>query len=122
MKYWNEALLLWKQLDEKETVARLTAKWRMFFGETWVTRKRPKIHHEEALKILENEPESVELASLFDDIARLYWRTGELAKARSWAEKALEIAKKLNAYEVIARFLHHFGGMFFYRRGYEEKP
>jgi hypothetical protein len=33
---------------------------------------------------------------------RLYWRTENLAKARSWAEKALEIVKRLNAYDVIA--------------------
>ena len=101
MKYWNEALLLWKQLGEKETVARLHRKMAVLsrnMGDT----EMGKAHHEEALKILEKQPESVELASLFVDMARLYWRTENLAKARPWAEKAIELAKRLNAYEVIA--------------------
>jgi len=62
-------------------------------------------YHEKALKILEAEPESVELASLYGDMAERVsmGRTGDLAEARSWAEKALKLAKKLNAHEVIAR-------------------
>jgi adenylate cyclase len=102
MKYWNEALLLWKQLDEKETVARLHRKMANVLWSSMGETDKAKVHHEEALKILEKEPESVELASLFVDMARLYMRTEDVAKARSWAEKALELAKKLNAYEVIA--------------------
>ncbi len=74
----------------------------MFFGADMGNTEKGKMHHEEALKILEKQPESAELASLFDDMARLYWRTENLAKARPWAEKALELAKRLNAYEVIA--------------------
>ena len=102
MKYWNEALLLWKQLDEKETVARLHRKMANVLWSSKGDTEKAKMHHEEALKMLEKEPENVELASLFEDMARLYFRTEDMAKARSWAEKALELAKKLNAYEVIA--------------------
>jgi predicted ATPase/tRNA A-37 threonylcarbamoyl transferase component Bud32 len=102
IKYWNDALLLWKQLDEKETTARLHRKmanvsW-LNMGDT----KKAKEHQEAAFKILETEPESIELASLYEDMAHMYYRTEDLAKALSWAEKALEIAKRLNAHEVIA--------------------
>jgi tetratricopeptide (TPR) repeat protein len=103
MKYWNEALLLSEQLGEKETVARLHCKMANVLWRGMGDTEGGKVHYEEALKILEKEPESVELASLFDDMARLYWRTENMAKARIWAEKALELGKRLNAYEVIAR-------------------
>jgi tetratricopeptide (TPR) repeat protein len=102
MKYWNEALQLWKQLNEKESVARLHGKMANVLWRSRGDTEKAKTHHEEALKILEKEPESVELASLFNDMASLYMRTEDLTKARSWAEKALGIAERLNAYEVIA--------------------
>jgi tetratricopeptide (TPR) repeat protein len=61
-----------------------------------------KYHHDKALKILESEAESVELATVYEDMCRMLWRTGDMATAHSWAEKALELAKKLGANEVIA--------------------
>jgi tetratricopeptide (TPR) repeat protein/KaiC/GvpD/RAD55 family RecA-like ATPase len=102
MNYWNEALLLWKQLDENETVARLYRKMANVLWSSMGDTDKGKVYHEEALKVLEKEPESIELASLFVDMARLCARTADMAKARSWAEKALELAKELDAYEVIA--------------------
>jgi len=102
MKYWNDALLLWKQLYEKENVSRLHRKMAGVLWEELGDAEKAKEHHEEALKILEKEPEGVELASLFEDIAHMYYRVGDMAKALSWAQKALELAKKLNEYEVIA--------------------
>jgi tetratricopeptide (TPR) repeat protein/KaiC/GvpD/RAD55 family RecA-like ATPase len=61
-----------------------------------------RYHYDKALRILEAEPESVELATLYEHMCRMLWRTGDLATARSWGEKALELAKKLNAQEVVA--------------------
>jgi tetratricopeptide (TPR) repeat protein len=57
---------------------------------------------EKALRILEAEPESVKLAALYAARASMSYFTEDVTKARSWAEKALELAKKLNAFEVIA--------------------
>jgi tetratricopeptide (TPR) repeat protein len=59
-------------------------------------------HQDKALKILEGEPESVELARLYADMGHMYWRIGNTNKARLWAEKALEFAKRLNENEIIA--------------------
>lgn len=64
--------------------------------------EKAKAHHEKALKILEDESESVELASLYDDIAHMCYRTEDMGRAISSAEKALEIAERLNACEVAA--------------------
>jgi tetratricopeptide (TPR) repeat protein len=102
MKYWSDALLLWKQLHEKEKVSRLYRRMANVLWEVMGESKKAEMHHEKALKILEAEPESVELASLYEDIAHMYYRTGDMAKALSWAEKALDLAKSLNASEVIA--------------------
>jgi len=104
IKYWNEALQLWKQLDEKETAARLHGK---MANVSWLNlgdAKKAKEHHEAAFKILETMPESVELARLYEDMAGMIamGRTGDMTGALSWGEKALELAKKLNAHEVMA--------------------
>jgi tetratricopeptide (TPR) repeat protein len=64
--------------------------------------KEAKLHHQKALTILKEESESVEAASLYEDIAHMCYRTEEMARAISSAEKALEIAAKLNASEVTA--------------------
>jgi tetratricopeptide (TPR) repeat protein/KaiC/GvpD/RAD55 family RecA-like ATPase len=99
---WNQALLLWEKLGEKEKVAKLHRKmsYVLYFclGET----EKAKEHQEAALKILEKEPESVELARLYANISQLSWHTGNVDKARSCAEKALELAERTQALEVVA--------------------
>jgi len=102
MKRWNEALLLWKQLDEKEKVARLHRKMAVVLWRNIGNTEQAQGNFEKALRILEAEPESVELAALFAARATMSYFTEDVTKARSWAEKALELAKKLNAFEVIA--------------------
>jgi tetratricopeptide (TPR) repeat protein/tRNA A-37 threonylcarbamoyl transferase component Bud32 len=103
-KYWNEALLLWNQLNEKANVSRLHRKMANVLWESLGDSDKAGEHHTKALKALETEPESVELASLYQDMAAMISMeiTGDMAEARSWAEKALELAKRLNAHEVIA--------------------
>ena len=103
MNYWNEALSLWDQMHEKESASRLHRRiadvlWSVK-GET----EKAKAHYEEALKIQEGEAESVGLASLFEGMANLYLFTENAAKGQPWAQKALELATKLNDYEVIVR-------------------
>jgi len=64
------------------------------------------------LGILEHEPESVELASLYEDMAHMYYRTKDMTKAQSLAEKALELGKKLNTYEVMVKSYVSLGSVF----------
>jgi predicted ATPase len=104
IKYWNDALPLAKQLGEKETSARLHRKMANLLWSNLGDSERAKEHHEKALKILETEPESVELASLYEDMAGMVsmGATRNMAEALSLGEKAVELAKKLNAHEVLA--------------------
>jgi tetratricopeptide (TPR) repeat protein len=94
VKYWNEALLLWKQLDEKAKVSRLHHKMaNVLWAEIGDTEKA-KEHHEKALKILETEPESVELASLYNDVANMMlFHIGNMAKALLALRKRLSLLK-----------------------------
>jgi predicted ATPase/tRNA A-37 threonylcarbamoyl transferase component Bud32 len=102
MKRWNEALLLWKQLDEKEKATRLHRKMAVTLWRDIGNIEQAQENFEKALRILEAEPENVELAALYAARASMSYFTEDVAKTRSWAEKALELAKKLNAFEVIA--------------------
>jgi len=102
MKLRNEAMLLWKQLDEKEKVARLHRKMAMTLWRDVGNTENALENFEEALRILETEPEGVELAALYAARATMSYFTEDVTKTRSWAEKALELGKKLNTFEVIA--------------------
>jgi tetratricopeptide (TPR) repeat protein len=114
MKYWNDALLLWKQVDENGNVARLHRKMATVLWDELADIQGAKEHQEAALKILESEPENVELAILFEDMGHMYYRIGDMTNALSWAEKALELAKKLNEYEVISSSYTSMGTVFSY--------
>jgi tetratricopeptide (TPR) repeat protein len=112
LKYWNDAITLQKQLGDKESVSRLYRKMANALWEDVGDIEKAKENYEKALKTLEGEPEKVELASLYEDMAHMHYRTQDIPKALSLANKALELAKKLNAYDVIASSYASLGTVF----------
>lgn len=102
LAYWNDALVLWKQLGEKESVSRLYRKMANILWEDVGDIERAKEYYDKALKILETESEKAELASLYEDMAHMYYRTEDIPKALSLANMALELSQKTNAYQTIA--------------------
>ena len=102
VKYWNDALLLWTRVQEKGKAATLHRKMATLLWDIIGNKERAKEHHEAALKILEAEPESAELARLYEDVAHMLRRMGEVPKALTWAEKALALAERLNDLEAVA--------------------
>jgi len=101
MKYWNDALALWKQLNEEETIARLHGKMaRVLYLMGDVEKAKECLNN--ALRILETRPESVELVRAWCWWSGGLWSTGNMAEALRWAEKALELAEKLKDFEGIA--------------------
>jgi tetratricopeptide (TPR) repeat protein len=105
LKCWNDALQLFEQLSDKAKIAGLHLKLANVLWNKVGDSAKAGEHHSRALKILEAQPESVELARLYEDMAAMVsmGATGNMTEALSWAEKALELAKRLNEYEVIAR-------------------
>lgn len=101
LEYYNKSLMLWDQLGDKKNVARLHSKMAYFIWQFVGDREKASKHHQMALEILEKEPESVELASLYEDISHMLWRSGS-TEALSWVEKAFEMAKRLDAPQVLA--------------------
>jgi len=110
MKYWTEALTLWNQLGKKKNVAKLHAKGAWGFWQIIGDKDKASEHHRMALEILEKEPESAELASLYEDISHMLWRTGESTEeALPWTQKAFELAERLGATEVLVLCYNDFG-------------
>jgi tetratricopeptide (TPR) repeat protein/KaiC/GvpD/RAD55 family RecA-like ATPase len=112
LEHWTEGLLLWSQLCEKADVARLHRKMANVLWDNMGDAGKAEEHLDRALKILEAEPESIELAGLYEEMAHMYYRVGDMAKALSWTEKALELAEKMNAHEVVASSSASLGTIF----------
>jgi tetratricopeptide (TPR) repeat protein len=111
MKYWNESLALWGQLGNKESVSRLHVKMSRIFWDVVGDKEKASEHHRMALEILEKELESVELASLYEDISHMLWRTGESARALSYVQKAFELAEKLGNTKILADCYNDMGSL-----------
>jgi tetratricopeptide (TPR) repeat protein/KaiC/GvpD/RAD55 family RecA-like ATPase len=102
MKYWDKAMPLWIQLQEKRKAATLHRKMANVLWSTIGDKEKAKEHHEAALKILEAEPESVELARVYEDLGHMLRRMGRVPEAITWTQRAIQLAEKLNALEVAA--------------------
>jgi predicted ATPase/KaiC/GvpD/RAD55 family RecA-like ATPase len=102
LKYWNEALLLSLKLSEKENAARLHSKMALILFHDLGATEKCMEHLDEAVRILEEMPESAELARAYSLRAQALWHEGDHAGTLSWAEKALELSKKLKAFDVMA--------------------
>jgi tetratricopeptide (TPR) repeat protein len=121
MKHWDEALSSWAQLQEKERIAGVHRKMSSALWDIMGDAKKAEEHHTKALEILEAETKSIELVRLYEDMARM-WAYDDVPKALSWAEKALDLAKGLNALEVVASAYATFGELLIqtdFRKGVE---
>jgi tetratricopeptide (TPR) repeat protein len=119
IKYMEKALAIWNQLDDKRNIARLHSKLAYFswlFLSDW---EKASKHHRLALDILEKEPESVDLANLYEDFAHVLWRTGS-TEALSWAHKALELARRTGATRALG-MCHNDLGVLYMKSGEYEK-
>jgi tetratricopeptide (TPR) repeat protein/KaiC/GvpD/RAD55 family RecA-like ATPase len=102
LKYWGEALLLLTKPQKQGRTAVLHRKMANVLWDKMGDVEKAKKHQDNALEALQVEPESVELAHLYEDMSHMYWRNGEIVKALSLAEKALVLAEKLNALDAVA--------------------
>jgi len=69
IEYWNNSLALWDKLGDRKSVSRLHVKMASVLWGSVGDREKASEHHRMALEMLEREPESMELASLYLDIS-----------------------------------------------------
>jgi len=100
LQYWKRAIDLWDQLGDEKNSARLHGRMGSLIWQTTGDMEDASKHHNMALEILQKEPESVELAGLYEDISHMLWRIGK-PEALSWAQKAFELAERLGSQEVL---------------------
>lgn len=102
-EYWNRSLTLRDQLGDKKSISRLHVKMANVLWDLTGDKEKASEHHHLALDILEKEPESIELASLYEDISHMLWRSGKSGEALSWTQKAFELAVRLGDSQVLGR-------------------
>ncbi len=66
-------------------------------------------HFQQALVILEHGPETIELARAMSSISQMHLLAPEEDKAITWAQRALALANRLSAEDVIADALNNIG-------------
>jgi predicted ATPase/KaiC/GvpD/RAD55 family RecA-like ATPase len=108
LQYWNRALDLWDQLGDEKNSARLHGRMGSLIWQNTGEMGEASKHHNMALEILQKEPESVELALLYEDISHMLWRSGK-PEALSWAQKAFELAERLGSQEVLTACYNDLG-------------
>ena len=111
LEYWNKSLALWNQLGRKERIADLNIRIANVLWDAIGDKEKASEHHNAALQILENEPEGVELARLYENISHMLWRSGEIAKASLFVHKALGLAEKFGNATILAECYNDLGGM-----------
>ncbi|MFQ5838836.1 MAG: protein kinase [Thermoplasmata archaeon] len=101
--HWMKALEIFEGLGEMVRLGDIYRKVGYTYFMAKYEGKKALRFYNKAKEVLEREPESAELASLYHDIARLLWRTGEnLSTAVAMCEKSLKLAEELGAHEVEA--------------------
>ncbi len=104
IKYYGRAILTARQLKENRKVAQLYSK--LGYAYWHANDKQGALEsYNEGLGVLEQEEDTLERATICQDMARLLVLTGEVETALQWVEKAIDIAKKLGANEVLAQAL-----------------
>jgi tetratricopeptide (TPR) repeat protein len=66
-------------------------------------------HYHRALSILESEPESVELAQAVSSISQMHMLASEYESAIVWGERALALANRLGAQDVVVHASNNIG-------------
>jgi tetratricopeptide (TPR) repeat protein/tRNA A-37 threonylcarbamoyl transferase component Bud32 len=107
----EKALAIWTQLGDKKNTARLSTKVAFYSWQGLSDWEKASHHHRMALDILEKEPESVDLANLYEDIAHMLWRSGS-PEALSWAHRALELARRTGAVGALAACYNDLGVLY----------
>jgi class 3 adenylate cyclase/tetratricopeptide (TPR) repeat protein len=106
---WQEALVMHRRLGrDPDSVAALYRR----LGNAWFARGNPARaieNYQHGVEALADQPASATLAQLYDELGRLYFRTGDNNAARDWAGKALALAETVKHAETASLALNTLG-------------
>jgi eukaryotic-like serine/threonine-protein kinase len=84
-------------------------------------RKSALEHYQRALQILEAEPESVELARVISSLSQMDMLASQFDGAIQWGERALEMAERLGAEDVVIHSLNNIGSARCHVHAYDQQ-
>lgn len=104
LRYYGKAVVAARHLGQNRKIAQLYSKLGYLYWHGY-DKQGALENLKEGLKVLEEEHDTVEEATICQNIGRLLVNTGEVETGLQWCQKAIEIARKLNAHEVLAQAL-----------------
>ncbi len=108
IRAWNQAIKCHKELGNDNRLARVYA-WTARSAWWGYDPKRSLEFCLQGLEAIKGAEESPDIAYLIHETGRAYLFSNQADKARSYCEQALEMAKRLNAYDVQAEALATIG-------------
>jgi tetratricopeptide (TPR) repeat protein len=101
-------LALYEELDERIEISDIEQKLGRLF---WIDGNRAisMQHYHRAFQILEDEEESIQKARAMSSISQMHMLASEYEDAIEWGERALAMAKRLKADEVIVHAQNNIG-------------
>jgi ATP/maltotriose-dependent transcriptional regulator MalT len=104
----QQAAVIWKSLQRAEREGgslRWLSRLAWFAGQ----KKQAEGYAQAAVEILEKQPPGLELAMAYSNQSQLSMLSEDIAQARRWGERAVELAKRLNATEILVHALTNVG-------------
>ena len=103
-----EAMALWRRLGVAQAVGhnvRWLSRLAWFLGDRVEAERRA----DEAIGILAALPEGDELAMAYSNRSQLYMLSGDVARCVEWGSKAIELARRLGATDVLIHAINNVG-------------
>jgi transcriptional regulator with XRE-family HTH domain/tetratricopeptide (TPR) repeat protein len=105
---------LFEQLGDRVQAGAVQRLMGRLYWEQGGDRARALHHYHQALAMLEQEPESVELAHALSAISQMHMSASYNDEAIAWGERALALAERLGAEEVMIHALNNIGSAYMY--------
>ena len=99
-KSWQDALAVLDRLGNRRQMADVHRRLGYLHRQYFQQNDRALAELGQALRILESEPETPELAQVYGDMADLLWYDGRVAESKTTCEKALAIAARTGTRDV----------------------
>ncbi len=105
VKYYNEAITVAQQAKKKREIADVCSSLGYAYWLLDNNKRRALESYQAGLKALAGDDGTLEEATICQDIARLLVNTGDQKSGLTWCERSIQVARNLDAHEVLAQGL-----------------